>query len=250
MDATYVGSRVSFVLTSAEAGSFSVFFHTPSPRAEAVARPWSVLMRRLSLLFSLLALLSLTSLSACDDDPTKSQPAVAPSPEGAPAAEEPSTAPPVASESPASGEDRPGSSARPGDPATAPTAPAPAPSAETRENDERARIEGALSLPLYPGAHRVLRLSKLVGDDRRLVLSTDDPARDVVRFYEKHTGKMAQTTELSDGTIYDIVLDSAETETEGRLPLRGVQVRTTPEALRRDGVVGKTSVILFRRKHP
>lgn len=109
-----------------------------------------------------------------------------------------------------------------------------------RRND---RLAAAVALPFYPGASPVPSLSREAPGDVRVVLTSDEPCDRVVRFYEQRTGQLAQMTELTDGNIYDIVI---EADVEGA-PILGVQVRQTPRDLA-DRLSGRTSVILFRRK--
>ena len=119
--------------------------------------------------------------------------------------------------------------------------------ADAQEREERARLQEILGLALYPGGLQIPSLSRETQGDVRVVLTTEDAPERVVRFYEEQTGKMAQLTELSDGNIHDIILASESRVEGGAIPTHGVQIRPTPKWHLRDGVVGRTSIILFRR---
>ena len=130
-----------------------------------------------------------------------------------------------------------------------PTPPTPRPpEPDARDQQERARLQERLGFPLYPGGRRIPSLSRESATELRLVLTTEDAPERVVRFYEEKTGKLARLTELSDGDIHDIILGNESRVEGGAIPVHGIQVRPTPKWHLRDGVVGRTSIILFRRQ--
>lgn len=113
---------------------------------------------------------------------------------------------------------------------------------------EQRRLEGLLQLPFYPKARRVVPLCAENTDNVRVVLETDDPLDSIVRFYERHTGVTALQTELSTGTVFDIVLDRNDAAPKAGGPRWFVQVKPVPPALRGEVFQARHTILLDRRQ--
>jgi hypothetical protein len=104
------------------------------------------------------------------------------------------------------------------------------------------KFERLLELPLFPKSEIVESLSQISEKSINVVLSSDQPIDDIVKFYEHSTQKVAQVVELPDRIMYTFVLD----EREGKI-IKAIQISQIPENLSSPELKGKFSITIFKK---